>query len=164
MIARFDREDDHWVLWENPEIRVVVQRKANWPAKYGGHVVVEQKIGAKTPYDDYALFGRMAVVAAVVQKGMEELGLAPHANIGSFANWAFRTPDGELREVQDGQKRRGLHVHVYGRRPEDRSWGDPLRQADWKEHFVDKKYWGRIWSENQVQRLAAFLELEVPRH
>jgi len=162
MKARFMKEMDYWILWEDEEIQVVVQGQANWPANYGGHVVVEQKRGTSTPYSDYRLFAEMNVIAAAVQKGMEELELAPHANIGSFANWAFRNPDGTFREVKEGQRHRNLHVHVYGRKPKDPSWGDPLQQANWQEQ-QEGKYWGQIWSENQIQRLAAFLGLEVPR-
>lgn len=161
MMARFDERANHWVLWENPEIRVVVQQKANWPAKYGGHVVVEQKIGVKTPYDDYALFGRMSVVAAVVQKGMEETGLAPHANIQSNANWAFRKPDGGFRGIKEGQQCRNLHFHICGRDPKDPGWGEPIRPAYFKEQ-QEGKYWDEVWSEVQLQRIAAFLELEIP--
>jgi len=163
VIARFDRKADHWVLWKNLEIQVVVQRKANWPARYGGHVVVEQKRGTNTPYyGGYSLFGKMSVVAAAVQKALEEQKLAPHTNIQSNDNWAFRNPDGSFREVEEGQRHRNLHVHVYGRDPKDGSWGDPIRQANWREQHVEKKYWGQIWTENQLQRIAAFLELEVP--
>ena len=162
MIARFDRKLDHWVLWEDEETQVVVQVAANWPAKYGGHVVVEQKRGASTPHSNYRLFAKMNIIAAVVQKGLEETGLAPHANIGSFANWAFRSPDGSFRKVKEGQRHRNLHVHVYGRDPEDPSWGDPLQQANWQEQ-QEGKYWGQIWTEKQIQRITAFLGLEVPR-
>lgn len=163
MMARIDRKDDHWVLWENPEIRVVVQKKANWPAKYGGHVVVEQqRRGASTPYSNYGLFAKMNVIAAVVQKALEEQELALHANIQSNANWAFRRLDGKFRDVKEGRKRRSLHVHVYGRRTEDPGWGEPIRPAYFKEQQFEKKYWGQIWSESQLQRIATFLELEVP--
>lgn len=163
MKARFVEKLDHWLLWENPEIRVVVQERANWPARYGGHVVVEQKRGASTPYSDYALYAKMSVIAAAIQKGLEETDLVPHVNLQSNANWAFRKEDGSFRELKEGQRRRSLHIHVYGRCQEDPNWAEPIRPAYFREQQFEKKYWGQIWSENQLQRIAAFLELEVPR-
>jgi len=161
-MVRYEQECGHWVLWQDEEVRVVVQYKTNFPAEFGGHLVVEQKLETQVPYQDYRLFAKMSVVAAVVQKGLEVLDIAPHANIQSNANWAFRKPDSSYREVKRGKKHRSLHLHVYGRHPNDPNWAEPIRPAYHKEQ-QEGKYWGKVFSKKQRMELGAFLEEEVPR-
>lgn len=159
---RHEKELDHWVLWEDREVRVVIQAKTNFPAEYGGHIVVEQKLEVKVPYGNYDLFSKMSIIAAIVQKELEEIGLAPHANIQSNANWAFRNSDGSLRSIKEGQAARGLHIHVYGRRPEDPGWAEPIRPACFQEQKAGK-YWGKVFSEEQMRKLSELLQKEIPR-
>lgn len=151
---------DHWVLWEDDQVRVVIQEKTNFPADYGGHIVVEQKLGVRVPYGDYRLFAKMSVVAAVVQRGLEDTGLAPHANIQSNANWAFREADGSSRDVEEGRKKRELHIHVYGRTPKDPGWGEPIRPANFQEQR-EGKFWGKIFSQEKMAELSDFLNKKV---
>ena len=159
---RYEREFDHWVLWEDSEVRSVIQTKTNFPAEYGGHIVVEQKLGVKVPYENYALFSKMSIIAAAIQKTLEEIGLAPHANIQSNANWAFRNSDGSLRSIKEGQAARGLHIHVYGRCPEDPGWAEPIRPAYFWEQKAGK-YWGKFFSREQMRKLSELLQKEIPR-
>ncbi len=148
-------------MWENNSLRIIAQKKANFPANYGGHFVVEQDLGVKTPYDDYFLFARMAVAAAVVQKGLEKLGLAPHANIQSNANWAFRREDGDLKDTEQGRSQRCLHIHIYGRHPDDPNWADPVRPATYWEQQAGK-YWHKVFPEEKLEKLSCFIEKEIP--
>lgn len=159
---KYEKEFDHWVLWKDREVCVVIQAKTNFPAEYGGHIVVEQKLGVKVPYENYGLFSKMSIIAAVVQKVLEEIRLAPHANIQSNANWAFRNSDGSLRSIKEGQAARGLHIHVYGRRPEDPGWAEPIQPAYFQEQKVGK-YWGKVFSEEQMRKLSKILQKEIPR-
>lgn len=159
--VRFDEAARHWIFWEDGAIRVVIQRDTNFPAEYGGHLVVEQKSGVKTPYGDYRLFARMAVVAAAVQKALEETGLAPHANIQSNANWGFRNPDGTFRTIEEGRSKRSLHLHVYGRKPKDPNWAEPVRPAYHAEQQAGK-YFGKVFSAHQMERVRNFLQKEIP--
>ena len=153
-----------YVLWENDKIRVVIQGKANWPAKYGGHIVVEQKMNISTPYSDYSLYAKMSVIAAAIQKVLEQTGLAPHANLQSNSNWAFRNEDGSFRDIKEGQNHRNLHIHIYGRKKgKDSNWGEPIRPAYWQEQQVEQKYWGQIWNKKQINKLTDFLNEEIPK-
>jgi len=160
-MVKFDKEMDHWVLWEDNEVLVVIQRKTNFPAEYGGHIVVEQKKEIEVPYGDYRLFGKMSIVAAAVQKGLEKTGLAPHANIQSNANWAFRKTDDSFLDIEEGRKRRRLHIHVYGRTPKDPGWGEPIRPAYHQEQ-QQGKYWGKIFSQDKMVELSESLNKEIP--
>jgi len=161
--VEFEEGFQHWILWRDKETKVVVQRRTNWPAKFGGHIVVEQHKEVSTPYEDYPLFSKMSVIAATVQKSLEKTGLASHANIQSNANWAFRTPTGEFREIKEGQEHRRVHIHVYGRTMEDPGWGEPIRPAYWEGQQIGQKYWGQVWSKEKMNKLATFLEKEIPR-
>lgn len=159
--ARYDKKMSHWVLWEDDEVRVVIQIKTNFPAEYGGHIVVEQKLGVRVPYGDYRLFAKMSIVAAAIQKGLEETDLAPHANIQSNANWAFREADGAFRDVEEGRKQRGLHIHVYGRTPKDPGWGESVRPA-YHEEQRQGKYWQKVFSQEKMNELSKFFKKEIP--
>ena len=159
----FDAENDVWVLWEDSEVRVCVPTKTSWPAHYGGWVVVFQKqnvVGA--PYNDYRLFAKMSVIAAAVQNSLEYVGLAPHANIQSNANWAFRKSDGSLLNSKEGRERRKVHIHIFGRKVEDPAWADPIVLPTFQEYYATKDCWGKIWSEEDMNKLVRFLEYEVP--
>ncbi len=158
---RFDKEKDHWVLWEDETIYVVVQRKTNFPARYGGHIVVGQKAGVKTPYENLGLFSDMMKMAAIVQKALETLHIAPHANIQSNANWAFRRMDGSFRDVLSGREKRLLHIHIYGRCPDDPNWGEPVRPAYHREQQRDGKYWNMIWPKKTLKKISDFIAKEI---
>ena len=160
--VEYDREKEQWVLFENSNIQVVIQSRTNFPAQYGGHIVVSQKVGAQTPYSKYALFAKMSVVAAAVQKGLEVTGLAPHANIQSNANWAFREINGSFLDVEEGKRNRRLHIHVYGRSPKDPNWGEPIRPAYHQEQQA-YKYWGEVFIQLEMNKLAEFLSEEIPQ-
>lgn len=159
--VKFDEKSSRWILWKESGIRVVVEDPPNFPAEWGGHFMVEHGFQAATPYGNYLLFAKMSVVAAVVQKGLEILGLAPHANIQSNANWAFRRPDSSFRKVEEGKKRRKLHLHIYGRRPQDPNWAEPIHPAYHQEQMAGK-YSGKIFTYEQMRRLSAFLAREIP--
>jgi hypothetical protein len=115
-VISFNAEHNVWVLWQDTDVEVVVPVKTLWPATYGGWVIVIQHQEVNTPHHNYPLFAKMSVIAAVVQKGLEHLDLAPHANIQSNANWAFRATDGTLTDLEEGRQQRRVHIHIFGRR------------------------------------------------
>jgi hypothetical protein len=156
-------EKDIWVLWEDDETGVIVPIKTSWPVHYGGWVIVVQNQNVKTPYDNYRLYAKMSVIAATVQKGLEEMGLAPHANIQSNANWAFRNRDGSLRDVEEGREKRKIHIHIFGRMFEDPSWADPILLPSHQEYNSSKKFWGKVWNKKDMDKLINFLEAEIPK-
>ena len=160
----FNAEHNVWVLWHDAEVDVVVPVKTLWPATYGGWVIVvqHQQKQVNTPYQDYHLFAKMSVIAAVVQKGLECLEIAPHANIQSNANWAFRTTDGTLTDLEEGRQLRRVHIHIFGRRKQDSNWGDPILLAPYCKYvaFQDSE---DIWNETTLEHFSTFLADEVPR-
>ncbi|MHA2300756.1 MAG: hypothetical protein ACXACD_07360 [Candidatus Thorarchaeota archaeon] len=158
----FNAKQNVWVLWHDTDVDVVVPVKTLWPAAYGGWVIVIQHQQANTPYHNYRLFAKMSVIAAVVQKGLEHLDLAPHANIQSNANWAFRTSDGALTDLEEGRHRRRVHIHIFGRRTQDPSWGDPIQLASYHEYTVMQDS-ENIWDETTLNQFSTFLLDEVPR-
>jgi diadenosine tetraphosphate (Ap4A) HIT family hydrolase len=160
----FNTEHNVWMLWRDAEVDVVVPVKTLWPAEYGGWVIVvqHQQTQVNTPYHDYHLFAKMCVIAAVVQKGLERLELAPHANIQSNANWAFRTTDGTFTDLEKGRQRRRVHIHIFGRRTQDPSWGNPIRLAPYREYAAMQDSTD-IWNEITLNQFSTFLANEVPR-
>lgn len=160
----FNVERNVWVLWHDAEVDVVVPVRTLWPAAYGGWVIVvqRQQKQVNTPYHDYHLFAKMCVIAAVVQKGLECLELAPHANIQSNANWAFRRTNGTLTDLERGRQQRRVHIHIFGRRTQDPSWGDPIQLAPHCKYvaFQDSE---DIWNGTTLNQFSAFLVDEVPR-
>jgi hypothetical protein len=161
-VISFNAEHNVWVLWQDTDVDVVVPVKTLWRSTYGGWVVVTQHLQVNAPYHNFRLFAKMCVIAAVVQKGLERLALAPHANIQSNANWAFRTSDGALSELEEGRQRRRVHIRIFGRRTQDPSWGDPIRLASYHE-YVAMQDTGEIWSENTLKQFSTFLADEVPQ-
>ena len=160
----FNAEHHVWVLWHDNEVDVVVPVKTLWPAEYGGWVIVaqHQQQQVNAPYHDYQLFAKMCVIAAVVQKGLEHLALAPHANIQSNANWAFRTTEGALTDLEEGRQRRRVHIHIFGRRTQDPSWGDPIQLAPYRDYAAMQESTD-IWNETTLNQFSAFLSAEVPQ-
>ena len=160
----FDTEHHVWVLWHDAEVDVVVPVKMLWPAEYGGWVIVgqHQETPVNAPYHDYRLFAKMCVIAAVVQKGLERLALAPHANIQSNANWAFRATDGALTDLEEGRLRRRVHIHIFGRRTQDPRWGDPIQLASYRDYAAMQESTD-IWSETILTQFSVFLADEVPQ-
>lgn len=158
----FNAEHNVWVLWQDTDVDVVVPMKTLWRAAYGGWVIVTQRQQVSTPYHNYRLFAKMCVIAAVVQKGLEHLALAPHANIQSNANWAFRTSNGGFTDIEEGRQRRRVHIHIFGRRIQDPSWGDPIRLAPYREYAVMQST-EDIWNEPTLKQFSAFLADEVPQ-
>lgn len=160
----FNAEHNVWILWNDAEINVVVPVKTLWPATYGGWIIVvqHQQQQVNTPYHNYRLFAKMNVIAAVVQKGLERLELAPHANIQSNANWAFRTTDGALTDLEEGRQRRRVHIHIFGRRTQDPGWGDPIRLAPYREYAVLQDS-ADVWNETTLNQFSTFLADEIPR-
>lgn len=153
----------HWVLWENNLSRVITLKNPNRPADHGGHIVVEQKNEKiSAPYQDYLFFAKIAVIAAVVQKAVESIGIAPHCNIQFNGNWAWRNSDGSLQAIEEGIKRRKVHAHIYPRLPDDPNWADPAYLATHKEQVVDQVYEGRCFTKGQILELKKFLEKEIP--
>ena len=158
-----DADLPYWILWENDNFRVKTLENPNRPANYGGHILVEQKSEvAKVPYDDYVLFAEISVIAAVIQKGVEETGIAPHVNIQCNANWAFRKPNGGLQEIEEGRKKRKVHLHIYPRLPADPHWADPAYLATHQEHILEEKYRDDTFTMKQMEDLKQFLEKEIP--
>ena len=129
---------------------------------YGGWVIVIQHQEVNAPYHDYRLFAKMCVIAAVVQKGIERLALAPHANIQSNANWAFRTNDGSFIDLEEGRQRRRVHIHIFGRRTQDPIWGDPIRLVSYREYAAMQDF-NEVWNKTTLNQFSAFLAEEVPR-
>lgn len=160
----FNTEQNVWVLWRDAEVEVVVPMKTLWPAESGGWVIVvqHQQQQVNAPYHDYPLFAKMCVVAAVVQKGLEHLALAPHANIQSNANWAFRTTDGALTDLEEGRQRRRVHIHIFGRRTQDPNWGNPIQLASYRDYAAMQNSTD-VWNEITLDHFSTFLAKEVPR-
>jgi len=153
----------HWVLWENGDFRIITLKNPNRPADHGGHIVVEQKDGSKrAPYQDYVFFAQISVIAAVVQKAVELAKVAPHCNIQFNGNWAWRSPDGSLRDVNEGRQRRAVHAHIYPRTLHDPNWADPAYLATFQEQVIAQKYDGRCFTMEQMLRLRERLEREIP--
>lgn len=161
---RFVKKADlpYWVFWENKEFRVRTLENPNRPADHGGHILVEAQKTVITPYDNYVLFAELSVIAAAVQKAVEETGLAPHANIQCNANWAFRKPNGGLRGTKAGREKRKVHLHIYPRLPADPHWADPAYLATHKEQILEEKYKGRTFAMLQMKKLNEFLKKEIP--
>jgi len=151
-----------WVLWQDRDVDVVVPMKTLWRATYGGWIIVTQRQQVCAPYDNYRLFAKMCVIAAVVQKGLEHLALAPHANIQSNANWAFRTSNGDLTDLEEGRHRRRVHIHIFGRQTQDPNWGDPIRLASYREYSIIQNA-EDIWNDNTLKQFSTFLANEVPQ-
>jgi hypothetical protein len=139
-VISFNAEHNVWVLWHDADVEVVAPVKTLWPADYGGWVIV----------------------AAVVQKGLEHLELAPHANIQSNANWAFRTTDGTLTDLEEGRQQRRVHIHIFGRQTQDPSWGDPIQLAPYREYAAMQDS-ADVWNETTLNQFSAFLADEIPR-
>jgi diadenosine tetraphosphate (Ap4A) HIT family hydrolase len=163
-VISFNAEHNVWAVWHDTDVEVVVPVKTLWPASYGGWVIVvqHQQKQVNAPYHDYHLFAKMCVIAAVVQKGLERLELAPHANIQSNANWAFRTTDGTLTDLEAGRQQRRVHIHIFGRRTEDPSWGDPIGLASYNEYAAMQNA-EDVWNETTLNHFSTFLADEVPR-
>jgi diadenosine tetraphosphate (Ap4A) HIT family hydrolase len=161
-VIGFDAEHRCWVLWEDSGIQVVVPVKTLWPAEYGGWVVVLQHHDVNTPYVNYRLFATMSVIAATVQKGLEALGLAPHANIQSNANWAFRKTNGTVTLTEIGRQRRKVHIHIFGRSTDDPMWADPIQLGTYHEYtaMIPER---NVWPEETMTRLTSFLADEIPK-
>jgi hypothetical protein len=162
-LVGFDTDKDVWVLWEDSEVGVIVPVKTGYPAEYGGWVSVVQNKNVKTPYDNYKLYAKMNVIAATVQKGLELTGLAPHANIQSNANWAFRNRDGSIIDVEEGREKRRVHIHIFGRMVNGPAWADPILLPTYQEYNSSKKFWGKVWNKQEMNKLIKFLEAEVPK-
>jgi diadenosine tetraphosphate (Ap4A) HIT family hydrolase len=163
-VISFNAEHNVWVLWHDTDVEVVVPVKTLWPSEFGGWVIVvqHQQKQVNAPYHDYQLFAKMSVIAAVVQKGLEHLELAPHANIQSNANWAFRTTDGAFTDLEEGRQQRRVHIHIFGRRMQDPSWGDPIQLAPYRK-YVALQDSEDIWNETTLSQFSTFLADEVPR-
>lgn len=163
MSAKWDPCKGHWVLWQDLDLhlRAVVQKKANWPCEFGGHVVIEATRRIQAPPDNPALAAAMFLAAGVVGEVMVRLVLADHYNIHFNANWAFRAPDGQLRPQEIGIELRQLHAHVYGRREEDPFWGDPMVPANFAQQRLGI-YWDHVWSQEQLDALSAGIEEFLP--
>jgi hypothetical protein len=161
-VISFNAEHNVWVLWHDADVEVVAPVKTLWPADYGGWVIVIQHQDVNTPYHDYHLFAKMSVIAAVVQKGLEHLELAPHANIQSNANWAFRTTDDTLTDLEEGRQQRRVHIHIFGRQTQDPSWGDPIQLAPYREYAAMQDS-ADVWNETTLNQFSAFLADEIPR-
>jgi hypothetical protein len=161
-MVKFIPKRNVWILWKDSEVEVVVPTNPLWPASYGGWVDVIQHQDMNTPYDNYRLFAKMSVIAASVQKGLEDTRLAPHANIQSNANGAFRNTDGTLINLEEGRQRRKVHIHIFGRRLEDSTWADPIQLATYQAYNA-MKHSDDIWSEDKMNDLIKFLDNEIPR-
>ncbi len=153
----------HWILWKNNSFQVKALENPNRPADHGGHILVEHKgVAVKVPCQNYVFFAKLSVIAAVVQKAVEETGLAPHCNIQCNSNWSFRKPNGGLRDIKKGRERRKVHLHVYPRFPADPYWADPAYLATYREQIIEEKYKGRTFTMPQMVKLKKFLEKEIP--
>ena len=155
----------YWVLWGDSEVRVITEKNPLWPAKFGGHIVVEQLAldpkRVKVPHENYKLFAKMNVIAAAVQGGLEETSVADHANIQCNGNWAFRSSGGSLRRsCVGGQGYRRLHIHIFGRRKEDPNWGNPISLPTYQARGT---YKGQCLNEASRDALCAFLETEISK-
>ena len=156
----------HWVLWEDKQFRVITLRNPNRPADHGGHIVVEKRIkgagaAVKDPYENYVFFAKISVIAAVVQKAVELTGIAPHCNVQFNGNWAWRNSDNSLRGIEEGKRRRAVHLHIYPRISDDPCWGNPAYLATYKEQVIDEIYKDRCFTMEQMERLKEFLEKEI---
>lgn len=154
----------YWVLWKDSEVQVITQESPLWPGEFGGHIVVEQlardEKKVKVPHENYKLFAKMNVIAAAVQKALEQTSVAYHANIQWNGNWAFRSLCGSLRNALVGQGYRRLHIHIFGRRTEDLSWGDPISLPTYQARGM---YEGQCLNEVSRDALCAFLKTEIPK-
>lgn len=153
-----------WVLWEDSEVRVITPESPFWSGVFGGHIVVEQHVRdqgeVKVPYESYKLFAKMSVIAAAVQKALEETYTAHHANIQSNDNWAFRFLNGSLKDKYKGKGCRRLHIHIFGRKQEDPNWGNPIPSLVYQARGA---YKGQCLNEVPRDKLCAFLETEIPK-
>lgn len=155
----------HWVLWENEDFRIITLKNPNRPADHGGHIVVEQKVKecpVRVPYEDYRFFAKISVIAAVVQKAVELTRIAPHCNVQFNGNWAWRSPNGGLRELKEGKENRAVHAHIYPRTLHDPYWANPAYLATFQEHVIDQEYRDRAFTMKQMIRLRDFLMREIP--
>lgn len=155
----------HWVLWENEDFRIITLKNPNRPADYGGHIVVEQKgqeHPVRVPYEHYRFFAKISVIAAVVQKAVELTRIAPHCNIQFNSNWAWRSPNGGLRDLGEGKENRAVHAHIYPRTLHDPNWANPAYLATFQEHVIDQKYRDRVFTMEQMIRLRDSLKREIP--
>lgn len=161
------KKDGGWILWQDDQgIEVVALENPHWPKGLGGHIIVFGP-SKETPYEDYGIYAKMTVIAAACQKALSELSLAPHANIQINGNWAFRRREesGEASAVslEEGLASRRVHVHIYGRKPEDINWGDPIRLPNHRQFHETNPYAGETWPEATLNDLAEFLDEEIPK-
>ncbi len=106
--------DERWVLWEDRELSLQAAFNPAIPRTEGCHIVLLQKQGVSSPWQNPGLYARMSRVAAEASGVL--LGL-------KMADWVNIQYNGNIGAAKGNPN---LHVHLFGRLKTSPSWGGPL--------------------------------------
>jgi len=133
--------EGRFVLWENSEISLQAAYNPGIPREEGFHIVLLQKKGVSSPWDDPDLYSRMSWIAAKVSEVIMELNMADWANIHC---------DGNIGAAKEDPR---MHIHIFGRLKTGPNWGRPLQLPS-----GEGSYGNDPLSDQEIERLRSALK------